>query len=100
MLNKLALKTTRRGDSVLLADSPTSYVSALSNTKRLGRIASAVLFQTGATGVLKIKDGNGIEREIDSTKWAQGVWHLVEVSQVLATGTTIANTAFELGWGE
>ena len=47
-----------------------------------GRIASAVLFQTGATGVLKIKDGNGIERDIDSAKWAQGVWHLVEVSQV------------------
>lgn len=100
MLNKLALKTTRRGDSVLLADDPKTYVSALNDSKRLGRIASAVLFQVGATGVLTIKDGSGISRAIDSTKWAQGVWHLVEVSQVMATGTTIANTGFELGWGE
>lgn len=98
MLDRLALAETRRADAVRLAGS-TSLVSALSDSTRLGRKACAILFQSGATGVVVIKDGRGESRTIDSTKWTQGVWHLVEVTQVMSTGTTIANTAFELGWG-
>lgn len=100
MLDKLALAETRLANDVLLQNSPTSRVSALSDTVPLGRKANAILFHVGATGTLTIKDGRGVSRAIDSTKWTQGVWHLVEVKQVMATGTTIANTAFELGWGE
>lgn len=100
MLDRLSLPVTRRADSVLLQNSPTAYVSALSDTVPLGRKASALLIQIGATGTIRIKDKAGVVRDIDTTKWAQGVWHLVEVYQVMATGTTAANTSFELGWGQ
>jgi hypothetical protein len=99
MLERLSLQETRLGNDVLLANNPTARVSALNDSVKLGRKANAILFHIGATGILTIKDAKGGSRAIDSTKWVQGVWHLVEATQVMASGTTIPNTAFELGWG-
>lgn len=96
-LDNLALRDSSLASSVKLADGTTA--SAKSDTKKLSQMAVAVLFHVGATGTLKILTETGKERTIDVTKWTQGVWHLICVRQVFSTGTSIADTAFELGWG-
>lgn len=96
-LDNLALRDSAVASSVKLKDGTTA--SAKNDDKALSQMAIAVLFHVGATGTLKILTETGAQRTIDSTKWAQGVWHLICARQVFATGSTIADTAFELGWG-
>lgn len=95
-LSTLALDDSNVASSVALDDGTTA--SALSDTKKLQRHAIALLIHSGATGNLKYKNGNGQDRTIDVSKWAQGVWHLVKIQQIFATGTTVAAADFSVGW--
>lgn len=95
-LATLSLADSDRGDSVMRSDG--SRGSALSDTLKLGRAAVAVLFYVGATGNFTYVNRAGRTRTIDVSKVQLGSWHLLQVVQVLSTGTTIANTNFELGW--
>ena len=95
-LATLALDRTRRADAVPLSDGSTG--SALNDALDLRHPAVGILFHVGATGVVRVEEMDGSTRDIDSTKWLQGSFHLVRFRGVRATGTTIAATAFEIGW--
>ena len=95
-LSNFSLRNTARADAVKRSDG--SDGTALSDSLKLGQVAVAFLIHVGATGNLTFKDPDGNTRVIDVAKRAQGVWHLEQIAQVMATGTTVAATAFELGW--
>lgn len=96
-LSHLSLRSTARGDAVIRSDGTPG--TALSDSLRLGQVSCAILFHVGATGNITFKHpGESGSRVVDSAKWAQGVWHIVQIEQILATGSTLAATDFELGW--
>lgn len=95
-LATFSLADTDRGDSVVRSDGTRG--SALSDSLKLGRMATAVRFDVGATGNFTYVNAKGRERTIDITKYILGGWHLLQIAQVKSTGTTVAATAFELGW--
>lgn len=95
-LDTLALNKTRRADAVIRSDGTSG--SALSDTLKLAHPAVAILFHVGATGVVRVEEMDGSTRDIDAATWQQGAFHLLKFRAVRATGTTIAATAFEIGW--
>jgi len=97
-LGILTLDHWERGDAVTLDDGTTA--SALSDTKKLGKMAVGIKFSSAATGVLKVVDGAGKSVEIDADTYAKGVWHPVKVAWVKATDSTVAAADFELGFTE
>lgn len=96
MLTACSLARTRRGDSVPLDDGTSG--SAFSDSKKLKSVAVALLIYSGATGNLNVVEPDGSTRIIDVSKWAQGVWHLVQIKQIKSTSTTATNSQIELGW--
>ncbi len=95
-LGILSLPDTDPGNDVIRSDGTRG--SAKSDTLKLGQVAVAVKFDIGTTGNFKYVNRAGRTRTIDVAKQMLGAWHLVQIQQVLSTGTTIADTAFELGW--
>jgi hypothetical protein len=96
-LSMFSIRSSARADAVKRNDGSTG--TALSNSLKLGQVAVAFLIHGGATGNLTFVDPDGNTHVIDvATDRAQGVWHLEQIAQVLATGTTVAATALELGW--
>lgn len=95
-LGALSLPDTDPGNDVLRNDGTRG--SAKSDSLKLGQVAVAVRFDIGATGNFKYVNRVGRTRTIDVSKYLLGCWHLIQIRQVLATGTTVADTAFELGW--
>lgn len=95
-LATFSLADTDPGDDVLLADGTRG--SALDDANKLGRCAVAVKFNIGATGDFAFVNRAGRTRVIDVATYATGAWHLMQIVQCLATGSTVADTDFELGW--
>lgn len=95
-LGILTLAHWERGDAVRLDDN--TVTSAYSDTKKLGKAAVGIKFASDATGVLKVVDGSGASVTIEVDTYAKGVWHPVQITQVLSTNTTTVNTKFELGF--
>lgn len=96
-LTQFSLVDSDRGDSVPRSDGTRG--SALSDTLKLGGVAVAVKFAIGAAGNFTYVNRAGRTRTVAvGTDYATGVWHLIQIQQVRATGTTLAATAFELGW--
>lgn len=96
-----SLATLALDDSALAseAEKDDGTTGALSDTRKLKHPAIAILFHVGATGVVRVEKMNGKTRDIDAAKWGQGAWHLHKFRAVRQTGTTVAATAFEIGWG-
>lgn len=96
-LSNFSIRSSARADSVKRNDGTDG--TAFSDSLKLGQVAVAFLIHTGATGNLTFKDPDGGTHVIDvAVARIQGVWHLEQIAQILATGTTVANTAIELGW--
>lgn len=95
-LTQFSLVDTDPGNDVMRSNGTRG--TALSDSLKLGAVAVAVKFNIGATGNFTFVNRAGRTRTIDVATYATGVWHLLQIAQVRATGTTVAATAFELGW--
>lgn len=95
-LTQFSLVDTDPGNDVMRSNGTRG--TALSDSLKLGAVAVAIKFDVGATGNLTFVNRAGRTRTINVATYATGVWHLLQIVQVRATGTTLAATAFELGW--
>lgn len=91
-LSKMVWIRQQCADSVLLSDGTTG--SAKSDTLKLA--APALGFHANADGTVTIKDryGNSVAHKVK-----EGNSYPYEVAQLMSTGTTLADTEINLGWG-
>lgn len=91
-LSHLIWVTQKSAASVLRDDDTTG--TAKSDTRSLKVPASG--FHANADGTVTIKDrhGNEVEYAVNA-----GTGYPYEVAQILATGTTLADSEIVLGWG-